>query len=199
MTNQPRRTLLGLGAAATGLLLLPSPRLLAQPATTTPALDVPYVPTPQDVVDRMLQLAKVNKNDILYDLGCGDGRIVVMAAERYGARGVGVDIDPRRIAEARANARRARVTERVEFRNEDLFTADFHDATVVTLFLWPDVNLKLRPRLLAELAPGTRVVSHWHNMGDWEPERTIRLGRSLVYLWRVPPRARSGLDVSTRA
>lgn len=150
--------------------------------------DVRYSPSPQSVVDAMLELAGVRQKDVVYDLGSGDGRIPITAARVYGARGVGIDIDPQRIAEANANARSAGVTDRVSFRNEDLFTADFRDATVVTLFLSSGANLKLRPRLLSELKPGTRVVSYWHDMGDWKPERTIATGRANIYLWTILPR-----------
>jgi len=151
--------------------------------------DVRYEPTPRPVVREMLRLAGVGPTDLVYDLGSGDGRIPITAASEFGARGVGIDIDPRRIREAEANARAAGVTDRVRFRNEDLFEADFRDATVVTLFLSPDVNLRLRPRLLRELAPGTRVVSYWHDMGDWRPLRTVRVPRANVYLWQIPPAA----------
>jgi ribosomal protein L11 methylase PrmA len=137
----------------------------------------------------MLRLAGVGPTDLVYDLGSGDGRIPITAAREFGARGIGIDIDPQRIREAEANARAAGVTDRVRFRNEDLFEADFRDATVVTLFLYPDVNLRLRPRLLRELAPGTRVVSYWHDMGDWRPLRTERMPRSNIYLWVIPPAA----------
>lgn len=150
--------------------------------------DVRYEPSPMRVVHAMLELAEVGPGDVVYDLGSGDGRIPIAAARRHGARGVGIDIDPRRIAEANANAEEAGVTDRVSFRNEDLFEADFSDATVVTLFLYPDVNLKLRPKLLAELRPGTRVVSYWHDMGDWKPERTVPTERANIYLWTIPPR-----------
>src|SRR5512145_1878457 len=139
--------------------------------TEPPALDVPYVPTPQPVVDAMLRLAKVKRGDVLYDLGSGDGRIVITAAKRYGVRGTGVDIDPQRIREANANARKAGVAGRVRFVNEDLFQIDFSDATVVTLYLLPRLNLQLRPRLINELRPGTRIVSHGFDMGDWKPDR----------------------------
>jgi SAM-dependent methyltransferase len=150
--------------------------------------DVPFEPTPPAVVDAMLELAGVRPGDVVYDLGCGDGRIVVRAAER-GARGVGIDIDPERIRESRARARAAHVEDRVEFREGDLFEADVSPATVVTLFLWPEVNLRLRPRLLAQLRPGTRVVSYMHDMGDWWPEKTISVpGGRNVYLWRIPER-----------
>ena len=151
--------------------------------------DVRYVPTPQRVVRKMLRLAGVGPTDLVYDLGSGDGRIPITAAREFGARGVGIDIDPRRIREAEANARAAGVTDRVRFRNEDLFEADFRDATVVTLFLSADVNRRLRPRLLRELAPGTRVVSYWHDMGDWRPLRRVRTPQANIYLWHIPPQA----------
>lgn len=148
--------------------------------------DVRYEPSPRPVVHAMLKLAGVREGDVVYDLGSGDGRIPIAAARLYGARGIGIDIDPRRIAEANANARAAAVADRVSFRNEDLFEADFRDATVVTLFLYPDLNLKLRPRLLRELKPGTRIVSYYHDMGDWKPERTVPAGEANIYLWTIP-------------
>ena len=157
-------------------------------AETGPA--VRYEPTAMDVVHAMLLLAKVGPQDVVADLGCGDGRIVIEAALRQGARGICVDIDPRRIAEARRNAAAAGVAERIEFLNQDLFQTDLKHVTVVMLFLSPDFNLKLRPKLRSELASGARVVSHWHGMGDWEPTRTLRLksdGRErAVYLWTMP-------------
>lgn len=162
--------------------------------TTQPAAsslrepDVHYEPTPQPVVEQMLRLAGVKAGDVVYDLGSGDGRIPITAVRTPGVRAVGIDIDPVRIREANANAREAGVTDRVSFRNEDLFVADFSEATVVTLFLYPDLNLKLRPRLLKELRPGTRVVSYYHDMGDWRPDRTERAGRAKVYLWTIPAR-----------
>lgn len=148
--------------------------------------DVPYVPTPQPVVERMLEMAGVDSNDVVYDLGSGDGRIVVTAAEQYGARGVGIEIDPQRIEEARQNAEEAGVTDLVEFRRQDLFETDVSEATVVTLYLLPTVNVKLRPKLLSQLAPGTPVVSHDFDMGDWEPEETVEMGADTIYLWRIP-------------
>jgi SAM-dependent methyltransferase len=157
------------------------------------APDVPYEPSPPDVVEAMLDLADVGPRDIVYDLGSGDGRIVIAAARRGAARAVGIDIDPQRIAEANANARQAGLQDRVTFVQGDLFEANFKDATVVTLFLWPGVNMKLRPQLLA-LAPGTRIVSHLHDLGDWRPDRT-RVIRAkgenrerTLYLWVVPRR-----------
>jgi SAM-dependent methyltransferase len=133
--------------------------------------DVPYVPTTEEAVRAMLKLADVKRTDIVYDLGCGDGRIVIAAAKTYGARGVGIDIDPDRIREAKENAKKAGVENLVRFEENDLFQADFHDATVVTLFLLRSINLKLRPKLLQELKPGTRVVSNTFDMGDWRPEK----------------------------
>ncbi len=151
-------------------------------------LDVPYVPTPVPVVDAMLDLAKVSKSDTVYDLGCGDGRIVVRAASRFGCRGVGVDLNPERVKEAKANAAKAGVSALTRFEVGDVFEFDFSAATVVTMYLLPSVNLKLRPRLLKELKPGTRLVSHDFNMGDWEPQTTREVGRSRIYLWTIPPR-----------
>jgi SAM-dependent methyltransferase len=153
-------------------------------------LDVPYVPTKYPVVDEMLRLAGVQKSDIVYDLGCGDGRLVVTAAQRYGAHGVGFDIDPERIAESNENAVKAGVTGLVKFHEQDLFTADFHEATVMTLYLLTSVNLKLRPKLLRELKPGTRIVSHNFGMGEWKPDASSSVDvediSHEVYLWIIP-------------
>jgi len=164
-----------------------------QAPATAPALrapDVRYEPTPDDVVEVMLRLADVKESDVVYDLGCGDGRIVITAVRDRGARGVCVDIDPRRIEESRENARQAGVADRIRFLNQDLFATDIGEATVVMLFLFPNINLKLRPKLLRELKPGTRVVSHWHSMGDWTPQKTVRVtsgGRErAVYFWTIP-------------
>ncbi len=154
--------------------------------------EVPYVPTPEEVVDQMLKLAEVAKTDILYDLGCGDGRIVITAAKQYGAKGVGIDIDPERIQEANANAKQAGVAERTRFIEKDLFEADIREATVVTLYLLPSVNEKLRPKLYKELKPGTRVVSHQFDMGDWKPEKKVEIGYRTIYLWKVPASAAGG-------
>lgn len=150
--------------------------------------DVIYVPTPPDVVDAMLELGKVGKKDVLYDLGSGDGRIPIAAAKKFGIKAVGIDIDPERIAEANANARREGVTNRVTFRNTDLFTANFSEATVVTLYLLESLNEKLRPKLLRDLKPGTRIVSHAFRMGDWQPEETRDIGGRQIFLWTVPKR-----------
>ena len=148
--------------------------------------DVEYEPSPQHVVERMLKLANVQKGDVVYDLGCGDGRIVVTAAQKFGAIGVGIDIDPIRIKESLYNARKAGVIDRVTFRLEDLFTADIQEATVVTLFLSHSVNLKLRSKLLQELKPGTRVVSYYWDMDDWVPGKRIEVNGDPIYLWTIP-------------
>jgi SAM-dependent methyltransferase len=167
-----------------GLAVLPARAQVVAP----PGLDVPYEPSPPAVVDRMLTLARVGTDDLLYDLGCGDGRIVIAAAQKRGARGVGIDLDPKRIAEARANAAAAGVEDRVAFRVGDLYKSDFSDATVVTLFLWPHVNQKLRPILWRQLRPGTRVVSHIWDMGtQWPAERTEVIGGSKIFLWTIRP------------
>jgi len=159
--------------------------------------DVPYVPTTEAAVQEMLKLAGVKKSDVVYDLGCGDGRIVIAAAKNYGARGVGIDINPVRIAEAKENARTAGVEKLVRFEENDLFLADIHEATVVTLFLLPQINLKLRPKLLQDLKPGTRIVSNTFDMDDWKAEKEATVGGDdadyeplsrKLYLWTVPPR-----------
>lgn len=150
--------------------------------------DVPYVPTSEPVVRRMLELGEVTAADIVYDLGSGDGRIPIAAVRDFGAkRAVGIEIDPELVALANENARIANVSDRVQFVQADIFEADFSEATVITLYLWPKVNLRLRPRLF-ELKPGTRVVSHSHNMGDWRPEKTVSVDGSTLYFWRVPER-----------
>lgn len=149
--------------------------------------DVIFVPTPEEVVEEMLKVANVTEKDVLYDLGSGDGRIPIAAAKQFGIKGVGIDIDPQRIKEANENAKEAGVTNLVTFRMEDLFEADFREATVVTLYLLPSLNEKLRPRLLSQLKPGTRIVSHAFPMGDWQPEKTVEMENgSSIYLWRVP-------------
>lgn len=169
-----------------------APTALAQETneTTPPAKtpDVIYVPTPQDVVDAMLKLANVKPGEMVYDLGCGDGRIVITAARDFGARGIGVDIDPQRIAESEANAKTAGVTDRVQFKMADLFEMDFADANVVTLYLLPSLNVRLRPRILDELKPGTRIVSHSFDMGDWVADEQIDGGEEgqSVFFWVVP-------------
>jgi SAM-dependent methyltransferase len=177
-----------LRAAALLALVSALPRARAQAVAPERPLDVPYVPTPMGVVDAMLGLASVRKSDTLIDLGCGDGRIVIRAAERFGCRGIGVDLDPVRVAEARQNAREKKVEALTQFVVGDVFEFDFSKATVVTMYLLPSINLKLRPRLQAELAPGTRIVSHDFDMGDWKPERRREVENSVIYLWTIPNR-----------
>ena len=168
------------------LLILASPNnLVAQDATNL----APFVPTPQEVVDRMLELAEISENDVVYDIGCGDGRIVITAAQRYGSRGVGIDIDPQRIAESRANAERAGVSHLVEFIEQDALTVNVSDATVVTLYLLSSSNVKLRPILTSQLEPGARIVSHAFSMGNWEADHTERFEDTsgttrTLYLWK---------------
>ena len=166
-----------------------NPSIAQAPALRSP--DVVYVPTPQAVVDRMLAIAKVTSKDVLYDLGSGDGRIPITAAKKFGIRATGIDINPERIKEANANAKTAGVSDRVRFLNQDLFQSKFRDATVVTLYLLPELNVKLRPQLLSQLKPGTRIVSHAFDMGDWKPDRTEQVqaedgGTSTIYFWTVP-------------
>ena len=178
---------LGLAAA-----LLAAPAVASAQATATPTPtatrrpDVIYVPTPEEVVEAMLQVAKVTKNDIVYDLGTGDGRIPITAAKKYGARGVGIDIDPQRIKEATENVTKNGVGERVRIIQGDLFEADISEATVVTLYLLPSLNQKLIPKLTKELKPGTRIVSHAFDMGDWKPEQELDVNGRKVYFWTLP-------------
>ena len=167
----------------------------AEEAATRPKrkLDVWYVATPPEIVDRMLDVAKVRTGDVVYDLGCGDGRMVIAAAKKFGTRGVGVDLDPARIREARANAKQAGVEGLVTFKVADLFETDIREATVVMLYLLPNLNRRLRPKLFAELRPGARVVSHDWDMGrDWPPDRSVKLGGDAIYLWVMPERKPPG-------
>jgi len=175
-----RRTVLCLAILAA----LVAPSSAQQAPLRSP--DVIFVPTPQEVVDAMLKLAKVTKNDVVYDLGSGDGRIPITAAKTYGARGVGIDIDPQRIKEATENLKNAGVGDRVKFLNQDLFTTDISEATVVTLYLLPSLNLKLMPKLNKELKPGTRIVSHAFDMGDAKPVETLNVNGRTVYFWTTP-------------
>jgi len=148
--------------------------------------DVIFVGTPPDVVDAMLEVAEVKSTDVVYDLGSGDGRILIAAAKKYGAHGVGIDIDPAQVKQAEENARNEGVADKVQFIEGDLFQADIHEATVVTLYLLEELNIRLRPKLLKDLKPGTRVVSHRWRMGDWQPEISRRVGDRAIYLWRIP-------------
>ncbi|MCL4846749.1 MAG: methyltransferase domain-containing protein [Acidobacteria bacterium] len=182
--------IVGLTLAATALA---TPQAAAQTragqAQDAPVL-APYVPTPQDVVERMLELAGVGPGDVVYDLGCGDGRLVITAARKYGARGVGVDIEPERISESQANAKAAGVESLVTFRLQDAMTVDVSEATVVTLYLLSSSNLKLRPMLTRQLRPGSRVVSHAFSMGDWKPEKVETFtdangSTRTLFLWRT--------------
>jgi tRNA G37 N-methylase Trm5 len=153
---------------------------------------VPYVPTPQEVVDEMLKLGGVKAGDTVIDLGCGDGRIVVTAVSKFGAaRAMGVDIDPERIKEANENAKKANVTNKVKFVQGDLFDADIREASVVTLYLLPDFNLKLRPKLLKDLKVGTRIVSHSFDMGDWKPDKEVKIDYRTLYLWTITDKAKA--------
>ncbi|WP_420226636.1 SAM-dependent methyltransferase [Pigmentiphaga litoralis] len=180
---------LGWPAALVVLALLsfapPAAVQAASPPEAARRPDVIYVPTPPEVVDAMLKVANVGPNDVLYDLGSGDGRIPITAAKRFGTRGVGFDIDPQRIAEANANAKAAEVTDKVRFVQGDLFQQDLRAATVISLYLLPGLNARLKPTLL-KLKPGTRIVSHAFQMPDWEPEQTVDINGRKVYFWTVP-------------
>jgi SAM-dependent methyltransferase len=170
-----------------------SPASTASPpaAKAPPKLDVVWVPSPPEVIAVMLQLANVGPRDLVYDLGCGEGEILIEAARRYGARGVGVDLDPERIKNARLNAAKAGVADKITFIQQDLFKTDVRPATVVTLYLLPELNERLRPTLLRDLRPGTPIVSHDFAMGDWKPEKMVEVEikrTHRVYLWRVPAR-----------
>ena len=157
----------------------------AQQAAQSKQPDVVFVPTPTAVVDAMLKLAKVTSNDVVYDLGSGDGRIVIAAAKTYGARGIGIDIDAERVREATANAKASGVADKVTFHNEDLFTADISPATVVTLYLSGPVNSRLAPKLMKELKPGTRVVSHAFDVPNWRPQQRVMVSDRPIFLWIV--------------
>ncbi|MFN3891430.1 MAG: SAM-dependent methyltransferase [Beijerinckiaceae bacterium] len=178
-----RRTLLaGMGALAATPALAQLPLQADQP----PQLDVPYVPTPQDVVDRMLAIARVSDRDFVMDLGCGDGRMLVTAASKFGSRGRGVDLNPQRIQEANANAKNAKVADKVSFEVKNLFDTSIKEADVLTMYLLPSVNLQLRPRIFEEMKPGSRIVSHSFDMGDWEADLQDRVNYSRIYFWVVP-------------
>lgn len=158
----------------------------AQEAATSVELDVPYVPTPQAVVDKMLEMATVKSNDMVIDLGSGDGRIPITAAKQFGARAIGVDLNPTRVEEAQANAKKSGVEDKVQFKEQDLFETDISQATVLTMYLLPKVNLQLRPKIISQLKPGTRVVSHSFNMGNWPAEKTATVDGRTIYFWTVP-------------
>jgi SAM-dependent methyltransferase len=176
----------GLAALFCATVATAQPAAPAAPPTAEPRRpDVIFVPTPEDVVDEMLKVANVTGKDVLYDLGSGDGRIPITAAKRFGTRGLGIDIDPDRIKEANENLKKAGVGDKVKFVQGDLFELDLSPATVITLYLLPALNLKLRPKLL-KLKPGTRIVSHDFDMGDWKPEKHVKVGTRSVYFWTVP-------------
>ena len=173
-------------AVACALLLTCAGATAGQPPQRVKK-DVPFVPTLPELVDEILRLANVGKDDVVYDLGCGDGRLVIAAVQKFGAkRAVGIDIDPERIKESNENAQAAGVADRVKFIEQDLFEADIREATVVTLYLLPEVNLRLRPKLWAELKPGTRVVSNAFDMGDWKYEKFAQVGEQPIYFWTIP-------------
>ncbi len=165
---------------------LSAPSPVTGSAADTIDSDVPFVESPQPVVNKMLELANVSENDVVYDLGSGDGRIPITAAREYGARGVGIEIKPHLVEKARKNAKNAGVSDRVEFRQGDLFEADLSEATVVSIYLLPTVNMELRPKLFRELKPGTRVVSHDFDMNEWEPDTTWESDGETVFLWTIP-------------
>ena len=170
-----------------------------EPALSAGAPDVHFIATPQYVVNEMLELAGTNQNDVVYDLGCGDGRFVITAAKKFGARGVGIDIDPERIRESRVNARKAGVDDRVTFHEQDLFATDISPATIVALYLLPELNLSLRSRLFKQLKPGTRIVSHDFDMGDWKPDVVEQLGEGTYYYWVLPADVKGRWHISAPA
>jgi SAM-dependent methyltransferase len=181
------RTLLAAVTAAGLALSLVIPATAQAPPRLK--LDVVYVPTPQPVVDAMLELAQVKRSDVVYDLGSGDGRLVITAAKRYGASGVGIDLDPAMVKKARENAAAAGVATRVRFVTQNLYSVDLSRASVVTLYLLQSINERLRPRLVRQLKPGSRIVSHVFNMGpEWPPEKTLTVERSRIFLWSLPRR-----------
>jgi SAM-dependent methyltransferase len=182
-------------------LTVPSSAQEAQPAgKPLRSPDVIFVPTPYEAVEAMLKVANVGPNDVVYDLGSGDGRIPIMAVQKYNAaRAIGIDINPERIKEAEANLQKAGVGDRVRFLNEDLFEAKIGDATVVTLYLLPSLNLKLLPKLLTDLKPGTRIVSHAFDMGSWKPQQTLNAGGSTIYFWTIPAKGTAEYEAASRA
>jgi SAM-dependent methyltransferase len=183
-----RRRTFPLAAAVCAALLALALAAPALPQKRTKRPDAPFVPSTDELTQAMLELAKVSETDVVYDLGSGDGRLVITAAKKYGARGVGVEIDPSLVRLSRENARKAGVSDRVRFVRQDLFKTDLRPATVVTLYLRPEVNLRLRPKLLRELRPGARVVSNTFDMGDWKPDVKQSVGLETIYYWVIPQR-----------
>jgi SAM-dependent methyltransferase len=182
--TEERMTLRAFGSAVLLAFVVTAPDYAQQSAPARQP-DVVFVPTPTDVVNAMLKLANVTSTDLVYDLGCGDGRIVIAAAKTYGAHGVGIDIDPERVREATANAQKSGVADKVTFRTEDLFLADISPATVVTLYLSGPVNARLAPKLMKELRPGTRIVSHAFDLGTWRPQQRTSVSQRPIFLWTV--------------
>lgn len=196
MKNLSRRLFFGILAGLAGVLSglnFSAPSAISLAHAQDSVFDnkkiVPFVPSPQVVVDKMVELAGVKKGDVVYDLGSGDGRIVIAAAKK-GARAVGFEIDPELVGESRANIKKAGVQDLAEIRNQDILTVDLSPASVVTMYLLPDVNLKLKPNLLSQLKPGSRVVSHSFDMGDWKPDRIERIDGRTIYLWTIPAKGR---------
>ena len=201
MTRKSRRVIALLGASALIVMASACIGRTIQPASDPVAPrppDVVFVPTPHAVVDQMLDVARVGKGDVLYDLGSGDGRIVIAAAKRSGIRAVGIDIDSKLVTASRRNADTARVAELVEFRQADLFETDLRSATVVTLYLLPALNVRLRPKLFAELRPGSRVVSHSFDMGDWKADSTLMVENRLVFFWTIPANVAGAWNVGVQ-
>jgi trans-aconitate methyltransferase len=170
------------------VLGLRDPQALAQDSDWQSKKIVPFVPTGQKVVEKMLELAEVKKGDVLYDLGSGDGRIVITAAQKYGVKAVGFEIDPELIKQSRERIRKEKLEKLAEIREQDILTVDLSPATVITMYLLPEVNLKLRPKIRSQLKPGSRIVSHDFDMDDWQPEKTVNLDNDTIYLWRIPAR-----------
>lgn len=203
MTHRNRILAFFAAALITGLSWATVPAFAQQGSngkTQLRAPDVVYVPTPYEAVEAMLKVAKVSKSDVVYDLGSGDGRIPIMAVQKFNAqRAVGIDINPERIKEAEANLKQAGVGDRVRFLNQDLFESNISEATVVTLYLLPSLNLKLLPKLLAEVKPGTRVVSHAFDMGSWKPQQTLNAGGSTIYFWTIPAKGTPEYEAAANA
>jgi cyclopropane fatty-acyl-phospholipid synthase-like methyltransferase len=166
-------------------LVLLSSLIFTTPGQQEVDIHAPYVTTPFSVVDAMLKLARTRRNDVVYDLGCGDGRIVIAAAKRYGARGVGIDVNPERIQEARANAKREGVESLVRFTAQNVYDVDFRDATVVAMYLLPDMHRKLSPKLQQNLRPGARIVTHTFDLGEWKPHKTQSIDGEQIFFWQV--------------
>ena len=199
MSESMTRLVIGLALLGTSLSAAGTIACGQSTVKTTPVPDVVFVPTPFRVVDLMLEVARIRAGDVLFDLGSGDGRIVIAAAKRFGIKATGIDIDPLLIAQSRVNADTARVSHLVGFREADLFTTDLRPASVVTLYLLPALNVRLRPKLFEELRPGSRVVSHAFDMGDWKADSTLMLDARIVYFWVMPANVSGRWTVTTSA